>query len=50
MAPFLISVLDQVSVQVVKNVNTSLESQIDEIVKNGLARDIAIPTTRSSGG
>jgi len=48
LAPFLISVLDDVSTQVIKNINTNLEWQIDDIVKNGLARDIAVPTSRNS--
>jgi len=43
MPPFLISVLDQVSSEVIRNVNTSLEAQITDLVKNGLSRDIAIP-------
>jgi hypothetical protein len=43
MPPFLISVLDQVSSEVIKNVNTSLETQITELVANGLSRKIAIP-------
>jgi hypothetical protein len=34
MPPFLISVLDQVSSEVIKNVNTSLETQITELVAN----------------
>jgi len=43
MPPFLVSVLDQVSSEVIKNVNTSLENEIKKVVMNGLARDIAIP-------
>ena len=43
MPPFLISVLDQVSSEVIKNVNTVLESEITDIVANGLSRNIAIP-------
>jgi hypothetical protein len=50
MAPFLISVLDKVSAQVVKNVNTNLEKQIDEIVDNGLSRSIAIPLSKNYSG
>jgi len=43
MPPFLISVLDAVTAEVIKNVNTSLESDITDIVTGGLARDIEIP-------
>jgi len=43
MPPFLISVLDQVSSEVIKNVNTALETQITDLVTNGLSRNIAIP-------
>ena len=43
MPPFLISVLDEVSREVVKNVNTTLENQITDLVANGLSRKIAIP-------
>lgn len=43
MPPFLISVLDQVSSEVIKNVNTTLENEITKVVINGLSRDIAIP-------
>lgn len=42
MPPFLVSVLDQVSGEIIKNVNTSLESDITEIVANGLSREIAL--------
>lgn len=42
MPPFLVSVLDQVSGEIIKNVNTSLESEITDVVKNGLSRDIAL--------
>jgi len=44
MPPFLISVLDQVSGEVIKNVNTSLEKEITDLVVNGLSRKITIPT------
>jgi hypothetical protein len=37
-----VSVLDQVSGEIIKNVNTSLESDITEIVANGLSREIAL--------
>jgi uncharacterized repeat protein (TIGR01451 family) len=42
MPPFLVSVLDQVSGEIIKNVNTSLETEITDIVKNWLSRDIAL--------
>ena len=48
MPPFLISVLDQVSSEVIKNVNTSLENEITDLVANGLSQKIAIPTNRST--
>jgi hypothetical protein len=47
MPPFLISVLDQVSGEVIKNVNTSLEQEITDIVQNGLSRDILIPVSKN---
>lgn len=43
MIPFLISALDEVNAQIVKNVSYELENEIDAIIQNGLARDIAIP-------
>ena len=48
MPPFLISVLDQVNAQIIKNANQNLENQITEIVKNGLSRNIAIPVQQST--
>lgn len=48
MPPFLISVLDQVSAEVIKNVNTSLETQITDIVANGLSRKIPIAVDYNS--
>lgn len=42
MIPYFVTVLDQVSDEITKWINTDLETQIDEIVKNGLSRDIAI--------
>jgi len=50
MPPFLISVLDQVSAEVIKNVNTSLEREITDIVANGLSRKIAIPESKDVNG
>lgn len=49
MAPFLISLLDEVSAQIIKNTNGQLEDQIDTLVQSGLSRDIIIPTTRKIG-
>jgi hypothetical protein len=46
MPPFLVSVLDQVSGEIIKNVNTSLESEISSVVENGLSRKIAIPVSQ----
>lgn len=46
--PFLISVLDQVSSELIKNVNSSLEKEITGIVQNGLSRKIAIPVSQTS--
>ena len=43
MIPFLISALDEVNAQITKNISYDFEKQIDTIVQNGLARDIAIP-------
>jgi hypothetical protein len=34
MPPFLVSVLDQVSGEIIKNVNTSLENEITDVVSN----------------
>lgn len=48
MPPFLISVLDEVSAQVIKNVNSALEEDIIDLVENGLSRDIAIPVSTSN--
>jgi len=47
MPPFLISVLDQVSGELIKNVNTALESEITDIVQNGLSRKIVIPESKT---
>jgi hypothetical protein len=43
--PYLASNVDLLSETVVRNVNNDLESKIDDLVKNWLSRDIAIPTT-----
>lgn len=48
MPPFLISVLDQVSAEMIKNVNNSLEKEITQVVSNGLSRKIVIPESYSS--
>jgi len=44
MVPYLISVLDIVNDQVIKNSNDLLEEKIDEIVINDLQSDIYVPT------
>jgi len=41
--PYFVSVLDLVSDEVIKSVNTDLENQLDITVKNSLAKDIKIP-------
>lgn len=43
--PVLISKRDEFMKRVIKDTNTVLEDSIDQLVKNGLARDIAIPTS-----
>lgn len=45
LAPYLITQLDEISRVMVKNANYDLEKEIDNLVKNGLSRNIAIPTT-----
>lgn len=49
MPPFLVSVLDEVSNEVIKNVNTVLENEITNIVANGISRKIVIPTSYQKG-
>ena len=49
MIPFLVSILDAVSGQVVKNVNNALENEIDTVVQNGLSRNILIPVSFTTG-
>lgn len=44
MAPYLITQLDEISRVMVKNANNDLETEIDNLVKNWLSRNIAIPT------
>lgn len=43
--PYLISVLDIVNDQIIKELNDDLELQIDKLVENWLSRKIAVPTT-----
>ncbi|NDK10028.1 VCBS repeat-containing protein [Candidatus Gracilibacteria bacterium] len=50
MPPFLISVIDEVTAEVIKNVNTGLEEEITNLVAGGLSRNIAIPLTKSVVG
>jgi len=47
MPPFLVAVLDRISSEVIKNVNTSLENGITDTVANGLSRKIRIPVRSS---
>ncbi len=42
--PFLVTVLDLVSAQVVKDANTRVEDYIDSLITNNNSRKIAIPT------
>ena len=42
--PYLVTILDSVNDEIIKEANDDLEDKIDELVKNGLSRDIAIPT------
>ncbi|PID86452.1 hypothetical protein CSB08_00530 [Candidatus Gracilibacteria bacterium] len=44
---FIISTLDTVNTEVIKSINNELEEQIDNLVKSGLSRKIAIPTVIS---
>ncbi|USN58018.1 MAG: hypothetical protein H6767_06815 [Candidatus Peribacteria bacterium] len=58
--PYLVSILDTVSTEIIKNVNYELEAYIDNLVQSGLSRKIAIPleyttnrtasVTEASGG
>ncbi|MDD3145600.1 MAG: hypothetical protein PHV23_05865, partial [Candidatus Gracilibacteria bacterium] len=43
--PYLISALDIVNDQIIKELNDDLELEIDKLVENGLSRKIAIPVT-----
>lgn len=47
--PTLVTSLDTLAQKSVKNVNTDLEKFIDWVVKNGLSRNIAIPSTFQTG-
>nr|MDD3720153.1 VCBS repeat-containing protein [Candidatus Gracilibacteria bacterium] len=42
LVPFLVSVIDLISEEVIKNANDDLENTIDNVVKNGLSRKIPI--------
>ncbi len=44
-APYLITVLDVLNDEIIKDFSDDLEEKIDELVMNWLSRDIAIPTT-----
>lgn len=43
---FIISSLDTVNTEIIKSINNVLEQQIDNLVKGGLSRKIAIPTLK----
>ena len=45
MIPYLIELLDEMSFNMLKDVNTDIENHIDDLVINWLSRNIAIPTT-----
>ncbi len=45
MIPFLVSTLDEINAEITKNISYDFEKQIDDLVKNGLSRNIAIPTS-----
>jgi hypothetical protein len=40
----LVTILDSVNDEIIKEANDDLEEKIDELVRIGLSRDIAIPT------
>jgi hypothetical protein len=42
--PYLVTILDSVNDEIIKEANDDLEEKIDDLVKNGLSRNIAIPT------
>ncbi len=44
MMPYFVTVLDTVNDEITKDINTEIEKQIDDLVKNWLSRDIALPT------
>ena len=41
--PYIVTVLDLVNDSIIKDVNTEIENKIDNLVKNWLSRNIAIP-------
>ncbi|MCD5380636.1 VCBS repeat-containing protein, partial [Candidatus Gracilibacteria bacterium] len=47
---YLISILDTLGDNVIKGVNNNLEEKIDELVKGGLSRKIAVPLSISVSG
>jgi len=42
--PYLITILDSVNDEIIKEANDDLEEKIDDLIINGFSRDIAIPT------
>ena len=49
MIPYLVTVLDGVNDEVLRKANDDIEGKVDEVVKGGLARDLAVPTTVNVG-
>lgn len=49
MIPYFVTVLDLVNDEITKDINTEIEKQIDDLVKNGLSRNIALPTLVNDG-
>lgn len=48
--PYLISVLDIANDEILKDLNTDLENQIDKLVQNWLSRKIALPVSYTFSG
>ncbi len=42
--PFIVSVLDELNAQILKNTNSQFQQDITDLVANGLSRNIEIPT------
>lgn len=50
MIPYLVTVLDGVNDEVLRQANDDLENEVDRIVTSGLARDLAVPMSVSVPG